>query len=1164
MVHDRTHFLAGNGEMALRMRDFDWSKTALGPPKRWPQSLRSAVSILIPSKAQIVLFWGPDLVTLYNDAYRPVFGRKHPGALGLPAREAWSEIWDTGLRALLEGVLTTGEAFWASDRLFVLERLGYSEETYFDVSYDPVRGETGAVDGVFCIVSETTGRVLNERRLKTLRELAMRTTEGARSVEAACANAAQIFATNPFDLPFTLIYLYDAEAGVARLAGSSGLQDDSPAAPKEIDLGTTSGSLAAPWPLGEVLETRAPAVVTEPMEALGLLPSTGWPEPPTEAVVLPIIKTGQSRLAGFLVAGVNPRRRLDEQYHAFLDLLANQMATAVASARAYEEERRRAEALADLDRAKTAFFSNVSHEFRTPLTLMLGPVEELLGNSHADLSAPAKSQLEVVSRNGLRLLRLVNTLLDFSRIEAGRVRASFQPTDLAAFTAELASVFRAAIERAGVRLLVSCGPLPAPIFVDRDMWEKVVLNLLSNALKFTFAGEIEVGLRHPPGSNHVELRVRDTGTGIPAAEIPRLFERFHRVANAQGRTHEGSGIGLALVQELVKFHGGTVTAESVVGRGTTFMVTVPMGSTHLPTDQIAESRPLASTSTTAAPFLEEASRWLPDEQGLAVAVGSELAPDYETLALLAPSDVTQLDSARPLVLVADDNADMRRYLVHLLEERYRVVAVADGQAALESVRSKAPELVLTDVMMPRLDGFGLLRALRDDPATRELPVIMLSARAGEESRVEGLDAGADDYLIKPFSARELLARVQSSLTLSRVRRAAERELREADLRKNEFLATLSHELRNPLAPLRNTLEIMKRADAGSELLDQARATMERQLSSLVRLVDDLLDVSRITRNNLELRTQRVELASVIHHALETCRPLAEDFEHELIVELPPEPIYLDADPVRLAQVFSNLCHNACKYSERRGRVEVKAVRDGDEVVLSVKDQGLGIPAEQLERIFEMFAQVDSTLERSRGGLGIGLTLAKRLVEMHGGTITAHSEGRGRGSEFVVRLPILAAETVVAVAGSPTIDGAPASARRILVVDDNPDAAGSLAELLRMTGNETHVANDGLAAIEAADRLRPEVILLDIGLPKLNGYDVCRRIRAHLWGRQVAMVALTGWGQEEDRNRSREAGFDGHLVKPVDYRALMELLDSLLPHRPTSVTRSSSTSAPNPL
>ncbi len=365
------------------------------------------------------------------------------------------------------------------------------------------------------------------------------------------------------------------------------------------------------------------------------------------------------------------------------------------------------------------------------------------------------------------------------------------------------------------------------------------------------------------------------------------------------------------------------------------------------------------------------------------------------------------------------------------------------------------------------------------------------------------------------------------------------ELKDADRRKDEFLATLAHELRGPLAPLGNMLEIMKRADGNGDLLEKARSTMERQLGQLVRLVDDLIDVSRITRNKIELRKERVELASIIHQSVEACRPLAECASLEVNVALPPQPIYTHADPARLAQVFSNLLNNACKYTEPGGKIWLTAERQGSYVVVKVKDTGLGIPPDKLGSVFEMFTQINRTLERSQGGLGIGLTLVKRLVEMHDGTVTAHSEGVGKGSEFVVRLPILIEQPKHEGRRPATVTAAPP--RRILVVDDNVDAASSLAMLLKMTGNETQAAHDGLEALEATERFRPDVVLLDIGLPKLNGYEVCRRIREQPWGKNIVMVALTGWGQEEDRRKSTEAGFNAHMVKPVDYAALTALL-----------------------
>ncbi len=369
------------------------------------------------------------------------------------------------------------------------------------------------------------------------------------------------------------------------------------------------------------------------------------------------------------------------------------------------------------------------------------------------------------------------------------------------------------------------------------------------------------------------------------------------------------------------------------------------------------------------------------------------------------------------------------------------------------------------------------------------------------------------------------------------------QLKEADRRKDEFLATLAHELRNPLAPLLSILEIMKRGDGNGDLQERVRSTLERQLGQMARLVDDLLDVNRITRGKLELRREQVPLASVVQQTVEACRPLAEAARHELTVSLPAEPVSVYADAARLAQVFGNLLNNACKYTEPGGRISLTAERQGDEVEVRVKDTGLGIPGDQLATIFDMFMQVDRSLERSQGGLGIGLTLVKRLVEMHGGSVEAHSAGPGLGSEFVVRLPLAAAESEDQKPAAP-VERAPAAAHRVLIVDDNLDAALSLSTLLKMTGSETRTAHDGLEAVEVAADFRPDVVLLDLGLPKLNGYDVCRRIREYPWGQRMVLVALTGWGLEEDRRLSRAAGFDHHLVKPVDFTDLMGLLADL--------------------
>lgn len=365
------------------------------------------------------------------------------------------------------------------------------------------------------------------------------------------------------------------------------------------------------------------------------------------------------------------------------------------------------------------------------------------------------------------------------------------------------------------------------------------------------------------------------------------------------------------------------------------------------------------------------------------------------------------------------------------------------------------------------------------------------------------------------------------------------QLLAADHRKNEFLATLAHELRNPLAPIRNGLEIYRLGQGDPEAMDEAREMMERQLAQMVRLVDDLLDVSRISRGTIELRKERVELKAIVQQAVETSRPIIEQAGHRLTVELPPGAIYVDADLTRMAQVFSNILNNAAKYTEPGGQIRLTAVHEGDDVVVSIEDNGIGIPAHMLPHVFDMFTQVDRSLERSQGGLGIGLSIVKRLVEMHGGTVEAKSAGDGAGSEFTVRLPVVL--SVVTTQSGADEDKPASGRRRILVVDDNRDAAKTLAMILKLKGDEAKTAYDGLEALEVGAKFRPDLILLDIGMPNLNGYDTARRIRQQAWGKNITLVALTGWGQDEDRRKSQEAGFDLHMVKPIDPKDLEKLL-----------------------
>ena len=763
--------------MASMMRDFDWAATDLGPPRSWPQSLKTVVGIVLTSRYAMWMAWGPNLRFFCNDAYLPTVGIKRDWVLGSRSDKVWEEIWpDIGPR--IERVLNTGEATWDEGLLLFLERLGFREETYHTFSYSPLADDEGQISGMLCVVTEETERVLGERRLSTLSRLASRLASAWAESEVLDAIKEGMDAANK-DMPFALLYLYDDE-GVLRLARASGIESGHPASPTVIVPG-------GPWPhdmpdAGSLIVNDLSARVGTP------LPSGFWDKSPTQAVVIPIGTKGQGKPVGCIISALNPYRKYDEGYASFIELLAGQISASLAGARAFEEERRRADALTEIDRAKTLFFSNVSHEFRTPLTLMLGPIQDALNDSSsAALNQIQRQRLNVAQRNSLRLLKLVNTLLDFSRIESGRTNANFRPTDLSSFTAELVSNFRSAMERAGLKLEIECEPLPRLVPIDRDMWEKIVFNLLSNAFKFTFEGSISVRMHASDDGKSAELVVHDTGVGIPAPELPRLFERFHRVENQKSRSFEGSGIGLALVQELVKLHNGSLVAESEVGKGSSFKVSIPFASDQLLADCLDSESTGVSPAHRAEAYVEEVLSWLPKD-------GTTKYPNSERD--VAAPDAMGTSKMKGRVLVADDNGDMRAYIGRLLGAHWEVETVEDGNAAIEAIRRNPPDLVVTDAMMPQLDGFGLLQTIRNDPELRDLPVIMLSARAGEEARIEGLDAGADYYLTKPFSGRELVAQVNANLTLAHVRREATRELRvseEALRRRTTQFETLLNE-----------------------------------------------------------------------------------------------------------------------------------------------------------------------------------------------------------------------------------------------------------------------------------------------------------------------------------------------------------------------------------
>jgi PAS domain S-box-containing protein len=1128
---DSLDWLVGGGEMGGLIRSMDWSATPLGSIEAWPQSLRTMVSVCLASNFPINIVWGPQHVQIYNDGYRPICGAKHPGSMGQHFCECWASAWPVVGEAF-DRALTGGTQFLENQRMF-LDRNGYLEEAYFTSSFSPIRDETGAVGGVFHPVTETTARMLSERRARTLRDLVARAGE-ARTTEEACALITRTLADYASDLPFVLLYLVDQNGARARLAGASGLEPGSAASPLEVELCALGDS---GWPLGRVIAQRRLEQVDALESRFGALRCGPYPEPPQTAFVFPIQPSGPERPLGLLVAGVSARLALDDAYRDFYEMLASAVTAAVRDARAYQEERKRADALAEIDRVKTTFFSNVSHELRTPLTLILGLVEEGRADAGDALAPRHRQRQQTIHRNALRLLKLVNTLLDFSRIEAGRIHASFEPLDLSALTVELVSNFRSAIERAGLRLVMDTPPLPEDVHVDREMWEKIVLNLVSNAYKFTFEGEIGISLQAT--REHAVLVVRDTGIGIPQEELPHVFERFHRVRGAHARTHEGTGIGLSLVQELVRFHGGTIRAESEVGRGTTFTVTIPRGKAHLPAERVGAPRALASTAIGAEPFVEEALRWLPGgpTDPEPVEIRSDLGVDGG-----APGEEA---GPRARILVVDDNADMRAYVASLLGRVWNVTAVADGAAALRAVRDDPPDLVLSDVMMPGLNGFELLRALREDERTKTIPIILLSARAGEEATIEGLEAGADDYLVKPFSARQIVARARTALSLSRLRReleekqaellargedrlhlaveatglgiwemdleteivsynaqcaallglppgspmayegtllalppddrekvreavrrahdpagdgmftveyrtlglgdgvqrwiaasgrvffragravrflgtllditeraelmAREQKARaaaeEANRLKDEFLATVSHELRTPLTSIMGWASILGGARSNPAMLAKGIEVIDRNAKAQKAIIDDILDVSRIITGQLRVSQEPVDFDAVVKDTIDVVTPSAAAKNIDVRYVRGGGSCRVVGDSDRLRQVLWNLLSNALKFTPPGGRVEVTLDQRGGAVRLRVADTGEGIAPAQLPYIFDRFRQADGSTTRRHGGLGLGLSIVRHLVELHGGEVHAESPGKGRGATFTMELPV---------------------------------------------------------------------------------------------------------------------------------------------------------------
>ncbi|MFD2519997.1 ATP-binding protein [Emticicia soli] len=741
-------FLTGGGEMGERIRNFNWAETSLGPPEKWPQELKTCVRIMLSSQQPIWLGWGKDLIKLYNDTYIDIVRGKHPSCLGQPASVVWKDIWrDIG--PMLSKAMLKDEGTYAESQLLIMHRSGFPEETYYTFSYTPVLGDDDKPAGIICYNTTDTERIINERSLKTLQQLdSLVQKKNERDVYLQAAKALEF---NKWDFPFALIYKINDEGNTGELVATAGFDEKHPTIPDIIDI--TSPNEYTENFCRAVSENHL--VESENNGRWGDLPKGAWDIIAHHFIHVPIKSASKKYPLAILSIGLNPYRKFDDVYKNFIQLTADQISLGVNNAIAYEEERKRAQVLEELDKAKTLFFSNISHEFRTPITLMLGPLEELLNKPDIHLSPYERQHVEVTHRNALRLLKLVNTLLDFSRIESGRHQANFVPTDLSAYTKNLASNFRSVMEKAGLELIVVEDTVNTPVYIDKQMWEKIVFNLLSNAFKYTLKGQVTVKISN--NNEQAVLTVEDTGVGIPAKELPYMFDRFHRVQNTAGRTHEGTGIGLSLIKELVQLHKGQISVESEEGIGSKFTVSIPLGKSHLSITQIHENSEF--TEAISNVYIDEAASFLQD------------------IKKKPTNEKTKYDASLPTILIVDDNTDMRQHIESIISTNYNTITAANGVEALRIITDQQPALVLSDIMMPVMDGIELLKVVKSDAAIAHIPIILITARAGEESRIEGYETGADDYMTKPFSANELLSRVKSQLKIARTRQEVEQRLR---------------------------------------------------------------------------------------------------------------------------------------------------------------------------------------------------------------------------------------------------------------------------------------------------------------------------------------------------------------------------------------------------
>jgi signal transduction histidine kinase len=985
-ITNQLDFLSGGGDMGERIRNFDWGSTPLGDPETWEQGLKTCVRIILTSAQPMFVWWGPSLINIYNDQYAHFLGVKHPAALGAKAEDVWTEIWDLLVPKIKS--VERNEGTYDEAMLFIMERKGYQEEVYVSFCYSPVPGNDGTMKGLFCVCSDNTERVINERSLQTLRDLGAIVFD-EKSLQVIYRNLGEALGKNNKDFPFAIVYKIENNGTTAIATASAGTNNKQYLLPAVIDLETPTMDTQEFCQAYASNKVTIAEINTQNLE----IPKGQWKATASRFVYIPITAVGSNHPYAIIFAALNPYRLFDYHFKQFCELIGERVSLEINKMLAIEEERKRAEELEQIDKAKTVFFSNISHEFRTPLTLILNPLEELLNRPTSNLSAIEKQHIETIHRNAVRLLKLVNTLLDFSRIESGRQQASYTLTDLAALTTNLAANFRSVIEKAGMQLIVKADTVIQPVYVDRHMWEKIVFNLLSNAFKYTLAGSITVELTAE--DKYAVLRIKDTGVGIPEAELPNMFKRFHRVQQVTGRTFEGTGIGLSLIKEFVLLHKGEIDVESELGKGSTFTVRIPLGKEHLPQQRIISiDEDHHEGMLTSSMYVEEAGTLLVKKEN------EQAAGDGNGL---------------PLVLVVDDNADMRDHLQSVLMHHFKIVTANNGQEALQKIQQRQPDLILSDIMMPVLDGIGLLREVKANKATAHIPVILLTARAGEESKIVGWETGADDYLTKPFSSKELISRIASQIKTQQIRTEAlmdiaaqkkhaqrleemNRELTKMNEELTSFAYVSSHDLQEPLRKIQMFSKriLEKEINVLSEEGKNFFYRMDNAANRMQLLINDLLTYSRTNTSQkyFEKTDLNLLLAEVKQELMEKITATGTVIE---IGSLPVLPII----PFQFKQLFTNLIANSIKFA-RPGvppHITIKCeVVDGHKIDrpavntnrkywhFTIADNGTGFDPKFSEQIFGLFQRLHG--RKDYEGTGIGLAIAKKVVENHNGLIMA--------------------------------------------------------------------------------------------------------------------------------------------------------------------------------